>query len=158
MTDGISPTLDVKSMSDQHLKQELSAPTGLVPSYLVMSELHDRQTVRAGTGGVDQPSMKDQMLAQPENNPSRQYSRGGMIAQLNPFNMAAQTMQNPKLAGSFMQDQINQQAGGLPSLSPAQPVGAPAAAPSMSTMIPTASGAPQPPQRYAYGGLASLRR
>lgn len=158
MTDGVSPTEDVKMMSDQMLKQELAAPTGVVPSYLVMSELHDRQSVRAGTGNVDQPSMKDQMLAQPENNPSRQYSRGGMIAQLNPFNMAAQTLQNPKLAASFAQDTLNSQAGGLPALSAAQPVGAPGAAQSLSAMVPTASGAPQQPQMYMHGGLASLRR
>lgn len=158
MTDGVSPSQDVKFMSDASLKQELAAPTGLVPGYLVMSELHDRQNLRAGAGGVDQPSMKDQMLAQPENGPSRQYSKGGMIGQLNPFNMAAQVLQNPKLASGFAQDTLNQQAGGLPALSAAQPAGAPGAAQSLSAMVPTPSGAPQQPQMYMHGGLASLRR
>lgn len=158
MTDGVSPAQDVRFMSDDALKQELAAPTGVVPGYLVMGEMQDRQNLRAGSGKPPQQSMKDQMLAQPTSDPSRQYSRGGMIGQLNPFNMASQVMQNPKLAASFAQDQMNSQAGGLPALGPAQAAGAPAAPPTLSSLQPTPSGAPQQPQMYMHGGIASLRR
>jgi|SRR6478736_2540280 len=150
---------DAKFMPDDALKQELAAPTGLIPGYIIMAELQDRAGIRAGGGGqTDQPSMKDQMLAQQTATPSRQYSRGGMIGQLNPLDTAVKVMRNPDLAGGFMQDQINAQSGGLPSLSAAQAPGALQAPPSLSTFTPTPSGTPQQPQRFAHGGLASLLR
>jgi hypothetical protein len=148
---------DAKFMSDDALKQELSAPSGLVPGYIIMAELQDRAGVRVGGGGqTDQPSMKDQLLAQNSAPPSRQYSRGGIISQLNPTNATAQVMKHPELAGGFIQDQINAQSGGLPSLSAAQAPGALQPPMYLSQLEPTQSGSPQAPQRFAHGGLASL--
>lgn len=149
---------DAKYMSDDALKQELAAPSGMIPGYIVMAELQDRAGIRGGASALNMPSMKDQMLAQPSNAPSRQYSRGGMIAALNPLDTVDKVLRNPDLSGGFIQDQMNQQSGGLPSLQPAQAPGAAQAPSTIGTFQPQPSNAPQAPIRYQGGGLASLMR
>lgn len=145
---------DAKYLSDDDLKGELSNPTGMIPGYILMSELQDRNAIRSSTTDATSPklSMKDELLS------SRQYSRGGIIAQLNPFNTMAQTLRNPKMAGSLMQEQLNNQSGGLPSLQAAQAPGAPAAPTDLSSLQPTAPGVPQEIRHFSTGGLASLYR
>lgn len=145
---------DAKYLSDDDLHKELSNPSGLIPGYILMSEMQDRDAIRqsAGASTAPQLSMKDQLLS------SRQYSKGGIIAQLNPFDALSQTMKNPQLMGSYMQDAINQQSGGLPSLQAAQAPGAPAAPQQISSLQPTPAGTPQEVRRFSSGGLASLIR
>lgn len=145
---------DAKYLSDDDLTNELSNPSGLIPGYILMSEMQERDAIRksSGSGTTPQLSMKDQLLS------SRQYSKGGIIAQLNPFDALSQTMKNPQLLGSYMQDSINQQSGGLPSLQAAQAPGAPEAPRSLSSLQPTPAGTPQQIQQFACGGLASLKR
>ena len=146
---------EVKSLPDEALQKELASPTGMIPGYLVMAEMDERKAIRrAGGGPPSELSMKDEMLA----GPSRQYSRGGIIAQLNPFYSQMQGMQNPDVAGGLMQEQINQQSGGLPSLMSAQNPGAAPPPSYLSDLVPTPSNAAQPVPGYSHGGLASLRR
>jgi hypothetical protein len=154
---------DAKFLSDDDLRNELANPSGMIPGYIVMSELQDRNAIRTSAAGAKpQMSMKDEMLqSMPQNMgapPIRQYSRGGMIAQLNPFNAMAQAMRNPKMLGGLTQDALNNQSGGLPSLQAAQSPGAPQAPSEISSLQPTAPGVPQEPLHYAMGGLASLYR
>lgn len=56
----------ISKLSDSQLSQELANPTGLAPSYLVMSEIQKRQSLRQGAGGSQtgpQPTIKQQMMA-----------------------------------------------------------------------------------------------
>ena len=144
---------EVKSLPDEALQKELSSPTGMIPGYLVMAELDERKSIRGGGGNPNPMSMKDELLGG-----SRQYSRGGIIAALNPFHAQMQGMENPQVAGGLMQEQINQQSGGLPALMPAQSPGAALPPAYLSDLVPTPSSMPQPIPGYAQGGLASLRR
>lgn len=146
---------DAKFLSDDDLRKELSGPTGMIPGYIVMSELQDREALRAGSGGAPQGSMKDEMLGLPS---VRQYSRGGIIAQLNPFNAQAQAMRNPQLMGGYLQDALNNAAGGLPSLQAAQAPGATPPPSEISSLQPTTPNSPQEPLKYSMGGLASIYR
>lgn len=148
---------DAKFLSDDDLKKELGSPSGMIPGYIVMSELQDRQAIRAGaSGGINNLSMKDEMLGGA--GAGRQYSSGGMVAQLNPFDAMAKAMKNPDLMAGYTQDALNAAAGGLPTLQAAQAPGAPQSPSLLSSLQPTAPGAPQPPMKYAMGGIASLYR
>lgn len=142
---------EVKSLPDEALHKELSAPTGMLPGYLIMAELDERKAVRGG-GNPNPMSMKDELLGG-----SRQYSKGGIIAGLNPFNTMIQGMKNPQISGGLMQEQINQASGGLPALMAAQAPADLGPPQYLSDMVPTAPGEPQPLRGYAHGGLASLR-
>ena len=143
---------DAKFLSDDDLKKELSTPTGMIPGYIVMSEMQDRKAIRAGSmAPPNQMSMKDEMLAgqsqpmpqQPQPAGAfRQYASGGMVKQLNPLE-ALTTVQNAA-------------AGGLPALQAAQAPGAAQAPQALPSLNP--AGIPQQPLHYAMGGLASLRR
>lgn len=146
---------EVKTLPDEALARELENPTGSLPGYLIMAEMEDRKAIRGSSGGdPNPPSMRDELLGIT----SRQYSKGGIIAGLNPFNTMIQQMKNPEIAGGLMQEQINAASGGLPALAAAQPPGAPGSPYSLSELTPTAPGAPQKIQQYSHGGLASLRR
>ena len=153
---------EAKYLPDDALQQELSSPTGMIPGYIVMAELQDRQSIRGSAGGntLNQPSMKDELLAGaiPSSGSSRQYSRGGIIAQLNPFHAMAQAIKNPELMGGYAQEVINQQSGGLPALTAAQAPGSPEDPWHLSDFQPTAPGVPQAPMGFSNGGLASLNR
>ena len=56
----------VGKLSDGQLAQELQTPSGVAPSYLIMSEIQKRQSMRADSGPPQppKPSVKQQMLAQ----------------------------------------------------------------------------------------------
>ena len=57
----------ISKLSDAQLSQELSNPTGIAPSYLVMSEIQKRQALRSGGSGAGSagpaPTIKQQMMA-----------------------------------------------------------------------------------------------
>lgn len=146
---------EAKTLPDDALSNELANPTGAIPGYIIMAEMEDRKAIRGGGGGDPNPmSMKDELLS----GTGRQYSRGGIISGLNPFNTMMQGMKNPQIAGGLMQEQINQSSGGLPALMPASAPGELGAPRSLSELTPTAPGEPQKLQQYSHGGLASLRR
>jgi hypothetical protein len=153
---------DAKFMSDNDLQKELQSPSGLVPDYIVMSELQERQAVRSSSMGKGSKlSMKDELLQslpRPQPMAPQGYASGGLVSVLNPFYAMAQGMDNPKTMSALMQEQMNHQAGGLPSLTAAQTPGAPGAPPELQTLVPTRSLSPQDPPKYASGGLASLKR
>jgi len=151
---------DTKSLPDDVLKKELASPSGLIPGYLIMSELQEREATRAGGMGGDpnnQPSIREEILSSGIA-PSNQYSKGGIVAQLNPFNAVAKGMKNPDIMGGYMQEAINKSSGGLPALQAAQAPGALSPPTHLSQFIPTPSGAPQQPGMFANGGLVSLMR
>src|SRR6478609_7298479 len=113
---------EVRSLPDEALGKELSSPTGAIPGYLIMAELDERKALRGGGGNPNPMSMKDELLmggtipqptTQDAMGPSRQYSRGGIISGLNPFNTMMQGMKNPEISGGLLQEQINAAAGGL---------------------------------------------
>lgn len=146
---------EVKTLPDEALARELENPTGSLPGYLIMAEMEDRKAIRgSAAGNPNPPSMREELLGVT----SRQYSRGGIIAGLNPFNTMIQQMKNPQIAGGLMQEQINAASGGLPALAAAQPAGVPGSPVSLSELEPTVPGEPQKLQKYYQGGLASLRR
>lgn len=168
---------DVKYLPDDALKSELQSPSGMIPGYLIMAELQEREAMRASSGGSSSPSksMKDELLSRSSSQPTqpatmpqpqgiaslsqpRQYSRGGIVAQLNPFNAMARTLRNPDAIGGYMQEALNNQHGGLPPLEEAQPLSGLSSPWAISDMVPTPSGTPSDPFKYKCGGLASLKR
>lgn len=155
MVDLNSAYQEVKSLPDEALSKELGQPSGSLPGYLIMAEMEDRKALRGSTGSnPNRMSMKDELLqSQP---PMRQYAGGGMVTGLNPGYSQLMQRINPEIAGGQMQEQINQQFGGLPPLMSAQVPQAAAAIPTLSPMTP--SGSPQEPPKYAAGGLASIYR
>lgn len=125
---------DAKFMSDDALKKELASPTGLVPGYIIMAELQDRSGIRKN-GSVDQPSMKDQLLAGTP--PSYANTPGP------PPGVAPSNMQPPPGGGPPVPN-------GQPPLGPAD--GSPPAPPDMSDPgLPPAGGASS--GGYAQGGM-----
>jgi muramidase (phage lysozyme) len=51
---------EIKSLPDHALQRELSHPTGMVPGWLALGEIHERKRMRASTGGGD-PSKRKSM-------------------------------------------------------------------------------------------------
>ena len=95
--------------------------------------------------------MKDELISGLP--PMRQYKGGGMVSGLNPVYSALMQQQNPMLAAGAMQEQINQAAGGLPTLQAPQTVGAPP--PPGGLVAPGPSGSPMTAPNYN-GGIANL--
>lgn len=152
---------DAKYLSDDDLQKELQNPSGLIPDYIVMSEIQDRQAIRSSTQpGGKRMSMKDELLSSmPQQQPMPQnFSRGGLIASINPFQTMVKAMRNPEMMGGLMQEALNNSSGGLPSLQAAQAPQAPPMLADTSNFIPQQPGTPAQPQQYSTGGLASLRR
>lgn len=72
---------EVKSLPDDALHRELANPTGMIPGYLVLSEIQDRKSLRlehTPTKAARRPSMIDEIK-------TKGYSRGGMIAAMTPL-------------------------------------------------------------------------
>jgi len=46
---------DLKSLPDSALQNELQSPTGMIPGYMIVSELHERKLLRTGEGAADNP-------------------------------------------------------------------------------------------------------
>lgn len=140
---------EVRSLPDQALQHELEQPSGMMPGYLVLSELQDRQAMRknSGMGRKKRPSIMQEILAaMPKTQPAPQqvpgYSEGGIIQQINPFYAYLEGLQNPEQASAQMQEKINSQFHNQPPLMPLQKPGAPTAPVSGSTLRPQPAGTP----------------
>ena len=44
---------ELKSLPDTALQKELASPSGMIPGYMVLGELHERKTMRSGMGSPD---------------------------------------------------------------------------------------------------------
>src|SRR5262245_19232621 len=55
MTDLAQSLSEIRSLPDQALRKELSSPTGMLPGFLVISELHDRKNLRGNYMGKGAP-------------------------------------------------------------------------------------------------------
>lgn len=166
----------VRDLPDSALQHEMQQPTGLLPQYMIMGELADRASIRGGMGNPKPPTIKDQIMQRIGSAPSTPgqspytgpsmvptqggpsipgYSRGGMIAQINPFVAQQQAMGNPKMQAGLQQEQANNANGGMMALQQPQSPGEPAAPTLLSTMTPLAPGNPAD---IDSGGLATLLR
>lgn len=149
---------EIKSLPDSALHKELSSPSGMIPGYLILSELNERRSLRSETPGPTDP----QNIAQEYK--TKGYAGGGkveMLAKLNPFEYYTKALKNfhsvdatPPAPGGIV--------GAMPvAAPPMQPVG-------LETLIaqqpgipgqPTPIGQPvmpqlqQQPQKYALGGI-----
>jgi muramidase (phage lysozyme) len=54
---------ELKSLPDAALQRELSSPTGMLPDYMILGELHDRKNMRLGGSGKP-TSLKPKSLAE----------------------------------------------------------------------------------------------
>src|SRR5262245_58666155 len=65
MTDLAQALSEIKSLPDHALQKELSSSTGMLPGFLILSELHDRKNLRSSTseGGVERPKSLAQEYA-----------------------------------------------------------------------------------------------
>lgn len=157
MTDLSRAMSEIKSLPDEALKKELAMPTGMVPGYLIMSELQDRQALRNGSGPKRPLSMAQEMLQGFTPQPAqRMYAEGGLIAATNPFIALIESLQNPEKAGQIQQETINAKFAGQPPLMPLQPLGNPSPVPDIQNMNPQQPGRPLTPD--AVGGIANLLR
>jgi transglycosylase-like protein len=118
---------EVKSLPDHMLEQELSSPSGMIPGWLALGEMHERKALRATTGGAD-----------PTKRPSMAEQYAGSIAKT--------------VAGAGVRPQQMQPQGGIPGgMPPTQP------GPGMPPQQGGISALPQQqPQGYAGGGIVSL--
>ena len=144
---------EVKSLPDEALTKELSQPSGMVPSYLVMAELEDRKAIRSSTPQQGKKtSMKDDLLN--DINPMG-FASGGLVQQTNPFYYSMLARMNPEVAASQMQEQMMQANRGYYPTNSLQAPQAPQPPAGISGLVPGApamSGSLQEP-RYAAGGV-----
>lgn len=159
----------VRDLPDSVLQREMQQPSGMIPQYLIMGELSDRRAIRGGMANPKPPTIAQQLLSgmlpppppqptvQPQmpqqQSPVPGYSRGGMIAQINPFNTQAQIMKHPDIGTGLTQDMMNQLNGGLMPLSEPQAPGFAAPVPMLSNLNPLPPGNPA---GLDNGGLATL--
>lgn len=156
---------EVKSLPDDVLQREMAQPSGMIPSYLIMGELYDRQALRGSMNRQKPPTIAEQIRQsaqrmpqpqpQPQPMPVQGFSRGGMVGMINPFNTFAQSLKNPDIQAGMQQEVMNQANGGLTPLlplQPAQPTGEPYGLASL-TPLP-----PGQPAGIDSGGLATLLR
>jgi hypothetical protein len=159
----------VRDLPDSVLHREMQQPSGMIPQYLIMGELADRRTIRSGTANPKPPTIAQQLMQGilPPANPTPQpypmmqsggYSKGGMIAGINPFNTQAQIMKHPKIGTGLTQEQMNQMNGGLMPLSSPQAPGVASPVQSLSNLMPMPPGSPSAPTDVDSGGLATLLR
>lgn len=137
---------EAKSLPDEALKREITSPTGMMPGYLAMSELSDRQALRSGSKGpAKRPSMAEEMLGAKQG-----FAQGGLVGSINPFLAYLE-----QRVGQPLVDAQDQASGLTPLAMPNPPAGLQAPDPLMAPQMP---GAPSAPPRYSQGGLASLLR
>lgn len=137
----------VKSLPDEALHKELAQPTGMIPGYMVLSEIQDRKTLRDTTpASATRPSMAEEISL-------KGYSAGGIVAGINPFNaymdgLKSQTAlaQNPSLEN-----------GPIPLGQPNVPI----QAPNLWSLVPQQPGklpGLEQPKHYANGGTVEEQR
>ncbi len=138
---------EAKSLPDEVLQQELASPSGMLPGYIAMGELSERQAMRSttSTSPSKRTSMAEELLT-----PRRGYAGGGLVAKANPFLAYLETR-----IGSPIVDVIQGEYGLTPQSAPEAPgtLLAPDA-----LRVPTNPGQLPEPPHMNQGGLASLFR
>jgi hypothetical protein len=123
---------ELKSLPDTALQKELAAPSGAIPGFMVLGELHERKTMRAGAGKAPDETIKRKSMAE-------EYM--GNIKEMMPMNMMQGMAPTP--SQQTMPPQAMPPQGYVPPQS-GQPGGI--------------AGLPPPQQGYASGGVVGLAR
>lgn len=152
---------EAKSLPDEALGQELSNPTGFLPGYIIMSELEERQALRAGGGGQKpKGSMKDELLSSLGGgigSPSvRQYASGGIVARTNPGYARMMALRYPEFNTKLQEENIIDAHGGIAPLLPLQAPGAAQPPVDINTMLLTQPTPPEELRQFYGGGIVSL--
>lgn len=136
---------EAKSLPDEALHHELNTPSGMLPGYIVLSELNERNALR-GSASPEAPkgTIAQEFMA-------RGYSAGGMIAGINPFNAYVTGLKSYKSLDKTPPPQNQSGLPGLPSL-PAAFV-----PPTQSSLVPLAAGE-LPNLNNGNNGLPSLQQ
>lgn len=151
MTDLSRAYQEVRSLPDEALQQELAQPSGMLPGYLVLSELTDRDAIRGGSNQAPKTSMAQELL---NKLPRRNYASGGMVT--NPMATYLSALGNPELMQQLQQQMMLDKTGNITPLGqPADPGNAPSLI-SGGMLNPQSSQQPEEPRRFNMGGLASL--
>lgn len=121
---------EVKSLPDHILQREISSPSGSIPGWLALGEIHERKRLRATTGA--NPSKRPSMAEEYAGNIQNIYAGAGLAQPPAPMQMppgSSPPQQSP---------------GGIAGLSPPAPAGL--------ASMPQA----QAPQGYHDGGIVGL--
>lgn len=133
MTDIARAYSEVKSLPDDALQRELSSPSGMIPSYIVMAEMNDRRALRSSSApSVPQTTMLQEVQG---------YAGGGKVmvkAELNPFEYLMKAMKSYK----SLDPMVGENGELLPAGQPSAPMG-------LEQLVPLQPGVPK---RYAGGG------
>ena len=148
MNDLLKAVEEAKSLPEEALRREAASPSGMIPGYVLMSEIAERQ-------GLHRRQAPKSTVVQ---DLVQSFSEGGLIRKLNPFIAMVEGMGDPQAAGAGMQDRINSMFGGQPPLFAPQVPQAASAAPHLSDLRPPPPGTPQEPPRYNQGGIIDLLR
>ena len=150
---------EAKSLPTEYLEKELQSPSGMIPEWVVLSEMHSRKSM--GSRKTPRMTVRDEMMMgltpkQSPVMPQQGFAEGGLVSYLNPFlgmdsfgqmpdttaqalEMAAIRQGNqPRLQKPQAPQQLNKQSG-IAALS------APQAPPELRAPI-----------KLASGGLATL--
>lgn len=76
MTDLAQALSEIKSLPDSALQKELASPTGMLPGYLVLGEMHERKRLRAEPRGPD-PTKRPSMAEEYMGNAQRAFAGSG---------------------------------------------------------------------------------
>ena len=127
----------ISKLSDPQLNQELSNPSGIAPTYLVMAEMQKRQQMRtAGMGsGANSGSIRQQMMMQAAKQPAQVMPEAAPEANVQ--------QQNPVAGPNMVPNGQTAMGGGIPSLTQMNRV------PGQSQRMPIAYN----PQGFANGGI-----
>ncbi len=131
MVDLAQALSEIKSLPDHALQRELKSPSGSIPGWLALGEIHERKRIRATTGGTD-PNKRPSMAEEYAGNVQPIFAGAGMRPQSVPQPQAAMSPFPPR------------QQGGIAGLPPPAQAG-------LATM-PQA----QAPQGYHDGGIVRL--
>ena len=148
MTDFARAYSEVKSLPDEALQRELQNPTGAIPGFLILGEMNERRSLRAGSQPENKMSLAQEYMG-------KGYANGGQVeltTLLNPFVAYLEGLTNYHKLDSdpMIQD------GNLPNPptlgEPGPPVG-------LESLVPLQPGVPKQPKRlpYAGGGLVDWR-
>lgn len=123
---------EAQSLPDDALEREMANPSGFIPGYIVASEINERKALRR-----------------------EKFAKGGLVsgdsvvAQINPF--------YTYVMGLKHQSDLVEAPAVRDGIMPRPPTPAPAANPvGLETLIPLQPGTPQPPKKYASGGLVMM--
>jgi hypothetical protein len=120
MADLAQALSEIKSLPDSALQKELASPSGMLPGYLVLGEMHERKRLRAESHGqapTKRPSMAEEYMG----NAQRAFAGAGLAGQTRPIEpppqMAQQAPPPPQGGIGSLQPQVQGYArGGIVSL------------------------------------------